>query len=210
MRSRDAVIGGVLVLLSMVATAAQETPDGVGVVRSIDVSNARPILRAVEALRERYHVAITYEDPRYVYAQDIRNVDYVHKGSIASQVKAIVPRGGTIHFEYTEVNGKPREDITSLIGRLLVEHAAQGGPIFEVRQSTRSGGQEWNVVPSKARDEYGAFVDQPDILGARISVPKAMRSEAGLLAELLQQVRTETGYRIELGMVETIDTKRNC
>ena len=155
--------------------AAQESPDRVGVVRSIDVSNARPILRAVEALRERYHVAITYEDPRYVYAQDIRNVDYVHKGSIASRVKTIVPRGGTIHFEYTEVNGKPREDMASLIRRLLAEHAAQGGPIFEVRESTTSGGQEWNVVASKARDESGTFVGQPDILGARIYVPWGFR-----------------------------------
>jgi hypothetical protein len=93
--------------------------------------------------------------------------------------------------------------MASLIGRLLAEHAAQGGPIFEVRQSATSGGQEWNVVPSKARDEYGTFVAQPDILGAHISVPKAMRSEAGLLTELLQQVKTETGYRIELGIVES-------
>ena len=198
------VVGRVIlaILAATGAAAGQQTTGSEKIVRSIDVTNARPILRAVEALRERYHIAITYEDPRYAYAQDLQDISYIHKGALASGVKLIAPRGGIIHFEYAEVGGKPQEDVFSLIRRLLTDYAAQGGPVFDVHERTTPSGPEWNVIAVRARGANGAFSDQPDILGAPIFIPKAKRSIADMLVEMLQQLRTETGYRIVLGTTE--------
>jgi len=203
MRLSNVMFGSLLILSGSVTGTAHQSTGEAATVRAIDVSGARPVLRAVEALRERYQVAITYEEPRYVYAQDLEDISYIHKGPVPSGVKLIAPRGGTIHFRYAEMNGKPQEDMASLIQRLLMEHAAQGGPLFDVRERTMPKGIQWNVVALKARGSSGDFVDQPDILGVPIFIPKERRTEAEFLKEMLQQLRTETGYPVVLGTVET-------
>jgi len=58
-------------------------------------------------------------------------------------------------------------------------------------------------VEVKARGSSGDFVDQPDVLGAPISIPKARRSEAEFFTEMLQQLKAETGYDVRLGTVMT-------
>jgi len=175
MKVIDTICAGILLLASTLASTvtAQQIPGEAATVRTIDVGTARPVLRAIEALRERYHVPITYEEPRYVYAQDLQDISYVHKGPVPRGVNLVAPRAGTIHFQYAEVNGKPQEDITSLIRRLLTEYAAQGGPVFDVRERATPKGTQWNVIPVKARDTSGYFVDQPDILGAPIYIAEA-------------------------------------
>jgi hypothetical protein len=196
------------VVLSLAAnTAARQNAADSTTVRTIDVGTARPVLRAIEALRERYHVPITYEEPRYVYAQDLQDISYVHKGPVPAGVRLVAPRGGTIHFEYPEVSGKPQEGITVLIRRLVAGYAAQGGPVFDVRERSTAGGPEWNVVAVRARDKWGTFVDQPDILGALVSIPEAQRSASEFVTEILQQVRSVTGCEVrwssDVGHFET-------
>ena len=93
MKVIDTICAGILLLASTLASTvtAQQSPGEAATVRTIDVSTARPVLRAIEALRERYHVPITYEEPRYVYAQDIEDVSYIHRGSVPGGVKLIAP-----------------------------------------------------------------------------------------------------------------------
>jgi hypothetical protein len=58
-------------------------------------------------------------------------------------------------------------------------------------------------VPIKARSEQGTLVNQPDVLGASIFIPKARRSEADFLGEVLSQLSTATGYQAIMGTVQT-------
>jgi hypothetical protein len=208
MRPIIVALGGFLVVLALAATtAARQNAADSATVRTIDVGTARPVLRAIEALRERYHVPITYEEPRYVYAQDLQDISYVHKGPVPVGVRLVAPRGGTIHFEYAEVGGKPQEGMTALIRRLVSGYAARGGLGFDVRERSTPSGPEWNVVAVRARDKWGTFVNQPDILGALVSIPEAQRSAAEFITEILQQVRSETECEViwssDVGPFET-------
>lgn len=171
----------------------------------IDLNRGGPVADALGTLREKYHLAISYEDPVYACPCDLTDVTSVRDAHVGRTggPKLIVPQREKLHFEYAELNGRPQEDVTPLLRRMLGEFAAHGGPVFDVRERALPKGTEWNVVPLKARDNSGSFVDQPDILGAPIFIPKARSTQGQFLEGMLQQLRTETGYRVVLGTVET-------
>ena len=85
-----------------------------------------------------------------VYPEEARSEDHRAQEQAAS-------------FEYLEVDGKPQEDVTSLIRPLLAEYSAKGGEVFDVQERKTANGSEWNVIPLKARSNLGSFSDQPDI-----------------------------------------------
>jgi hypothetical protein len=202
MRRSGAALAGFLAVRALVPVGALSA-QAIGVAATtkvIDVYRGAPVKDALDILRQRYHLAITYESPLYACACDLADMTSPRRTPGA---KVTVLKLRQLHFEYAELNGEPQEAVTSLIRRLLGEHAAQGGPVFDVRERTTPQGTEWNVVPLKARGSSGALVDQPDILGTLIFIPKARRSEGEFLNEMLQQLRTETGYRVDLGTVQT-------
>ena len=204
MKPRGLIVVGLLAvsMTAMDANGRQE-PGQAAAAKTIEVGTARPILRAIETLRERYHLSITYEEPRYVHPHDLQDISYIHKGPIPIGAKLIAPRNRAIHFQYQEINGEPQEEVTLLLRRLLTEFAAQGGPVFEVRERSLGEATQWNVVAVRARGSMGDWEDQPDILGTPIFIPKAERSQGEFLGEILQQLRMATGYRVTLGQVDT-------
>ena len=70
------------------------------------VDDPRPMAAALEELTRRYGTIITYEDPRYLYAADIkdvtrevsRNLDRFPPGQAP---KVLVPFGGRLDFKYS-------------------------------------------------------------------------------------------------------------
>jgi hypothetical protein len=74
--------------------------------------------------------------------------------------RLVVPKRSAFHFQYVVENGKPQEDITTLIRRMLAEYAQQGGPVFDVQERSAGGRKEWNVIPVSARGKDGSFVAQ--------------------------------------------------
>ena len=164
--------------------------------RVIDDPGGVPIRGAVKALREKYDLPITYEGPVYACTCDLVDMTNVRK---TPGPRIIVPRSRPFHFEYAEVNGNPQEEITALLQRLVNEFAAQGGQVFDVRERVLPKGRQWNVVAKRARGASGGLVDQPDILGTPIFVPKARRNENEFLAEIVQQLTIVTGYQVRFG-----------
>lgn len=202
MRLNGATLASFLIGASLLSAPTSRAQDSAPAPASqvVDLYRGAPILGAVEALRQKYNLAITYEDPVYACPCDLVDVSNIRKTPGPS---LILPKREHIHFEFTEIDGKPQEDTTTLIRRLLAEQAAQGGSVFEVRERAMPSGTEWNVVPVRARDRSGSLVSQPDILGAPIFIPRARSTELQFLMEMLQQLRTETGYRVDLGSVQT-------
>jgi putative peptidoglycan binding protein len=162
----------------------------------MDDYGGAPIRGAVKALREKYNLPITYEGPLYACPCDLVDMTNLRK---TPGPRIIVPRSRSFHFEYAEVNGKPQEETAQLLKRLVDEFAAQGGQVFEVRERVLPTGIQWNVVAKRARGSLGDFVDQPDILGAPIFIPKARRNEDEFLTEIVQQLSTVTGYQVRFG-----------
>ena len=104
-------------------------------------------------------------------------------------------------FQYATLNGKPQEDITALLRRLLNQYSTEGGAVFDVRERTPpGGGTEWNVIPVKAKDYSGKFAGQPDVLGTLINLPKGPQTVMYMVAEIKHQL-IAAGYQVKVGDV---------
>ncbi len=167
--------------------------------QTIDVTAARPVARAMDAIEKRYGVLIDYVDPRYAAPQDMQIVR-LFDGRRVKRPYAI-PRVQTISLRYAQVANCPKRipyiscnfatigrapitawpqgGITALIQRVLGKFASEGGQIFLVQKIQMSYGPRWEVYPEEARDHSGRFVYQPDILGTSVFVPAPPRVPVG-------------------------------
>src|SRR5215472_8515450 len=150
---------------------------------------------AVKALREKYNLPITYEGPMYTCPCDLVDMTRMRE---KTGPKIIVPRARSFHFEYTEINGKPQEEITALLQRLVTEFASQGGRFLMC-------GNELSRRETMERDreagpqQLGSFGRSARHLGTPIFISKARRNEGEFLAEITQQLSTVTGSQVRFG-----------
>jgi len=90
---------------------------------TLSISASRPIANAVETLERKYGWVITYEDPEYQNLSDFKDVTAAVRPAASfsdtREERVIVPRGGMLNFKYSVTNGKPTEDVTHLLVRLL-------------------------------------------------------------------------------------------
>ncbi len=182
------------------AVVAAQTNNGTSAVERIDDDTGGCGLGYVfEELEKRYGFGITLEEPALVSAEDLREF-HIPANSRGPARMVWAPRLRPFHFQYTTVNGKPQEDTTSLIRRLLSVYAAQGGPVYDVRERMTPNGPLWSVVPIKVRNWSGKFADAPDVLGTPISIPKANRGFTASIVEICKQLQL-AGYQILPGSV---------
>ena len=119
-------------------------------------------------------------------------------------VRVIIPRGGSFQFQYAVKDGKPQEDIKSLLQRMLAEHAAQGGPVFNVQERAvdrQKNGMEWHVVPVRFRNAGGQFVDQPTLLDNIITLQQGKRRILDIIEDMCQQLSQMSGRRVGIGSI---------
>jgi len=120
----------------------------------LDVYDSRPMAEAVIALGEQLQCPITYEDPPFEFAGDLRPV---YPGSTMP-----VPKGGRISFSYQKT-----DDTLGVITQLLALHSAVGNAgDFSVIQT----GDIYNVIPVRYKNKVGKPVDHHSILDTRISI----------------------------------------
>jgi hypothetical protein len=121
---------------------------------ALEVDAPRPMAEAVIALSEQLHRAITYEDPPFEFAGDLRPV---FTGSTMP-----VPNGGQISFSYQKT-----VNTLGIISQLLAQHYATGNAgEFIVVQTN----DIYNVIPVRYRNKEAKLVEHHSILDTRISL----------------------------------------
>jgi hypothetical protein len=117
---------------------------------TLQVDDPRPLEAAVLSLIKRYPVAITYEDPRYEYSDDIEDTTArVLKNPSASSARVLVPRGGVLQadIEISPDSGQP----------VSIAAAVQG--IVNAKNVIPRGG---NSGFTRARTLFISFQRQPE------------------------------------------------
>jgi hypothetical protein len=199
--------------------------------RTIDVTGGEPVVKAIDVIEQRYGVPIDYTGPIYASTQDTQFMYSIHGKSL--NPPALVPRIRTISVQYEEVNESPKgisylsckvqslvcnpvgvwpkRGIAALIRKVLNNLAANGGQVFTVRKVWKTKGPwyevgpRWEVYPVKARNASGAFVSQPDFLGAIMHIPTARRTLYQMLDLIAQQLTRRWGLKFFVGFTRPWD-----
>lgn len=172
------VLGAALIgSLSMVVRAQTVTEQGKTV--SLAVDDPRPVAEAVLTLVKEYGYQITYEDPPYVYQDDLK--DRYVKG-----FKDRIPAGGALSVSVTPSSGMSTSaDMAGLLQKLLQAHTvADRGGHFRLVQND----QVFHVLPFEVKDHNGNWGSQTSILDAAISLPNKERTGMAMLEDICAAV----------------------
>jgi hypothetical protein len=167
---------------------------------TIDVSDPRPLARAIYTLEQRYGWVITYEDPPYVYVGDIADVtplvanDY---GSRPSRPRVLIPAGGSFAFTYTVLDGaNPAPDERALLeGLLAAYHSGARPSAFDL---TRTGAV-FHVTPSMSRNVAGNVETRASILNTAISLAAEDRTALAMVVAIANEVGRSVGVDVVPG-----------
>lgn len=156
----------------------------------------RPLGAAVLALVRELGLNVSYEDPRYEFAGDLKDVAALyHKGYATappgSKPQMLVPRGGRFIVNFPE-----SEDTGAILERVLAA-AAHSVPAIRFRIERTEAA--WHVVPVGSRDARGTFVARPAILDARISLPDQERTAQQAIDAILAAVSAANHVHVDPG-----------
>jgi hypothetical protein len=161
----------------------------------LSVNDARPMGQAVLSLIRSYPVTITYEDPRYEYAGDLRDITRQVSKTRHPQVRTIVPSGGALQATYdvSQDSGEP-VDMAGAIQKVIdANNLARHGGHFEVLQS----GETFHVVPTEVRDGKGRWIPQHSVLDTPITFSSGgERDGFDLIEAILQEVSVASAQKI--------------
>jgi hypothetical protein len=166
--------------------------------KSLNVTDSRPVEAAILSLITNYPTIVTYEDPRYEFSGDIRDVtDVVRKERGENRSGVLVPRGGPLNANYVVYESASAADnvagaLNSIVGTKNLD--AVGG-----RFAIERRGDAFHVVPTAVRDRNGAWVQQTSILDTPITIGSGPVDGNALIEAILQKVREAGGANI-LGM----------
>jgi hypothetical protein len=180
--------------------------------QSILLDNPRPLAEALETLKTRHRRAITYEDPRYLYADDIKDITLEVRKDLArfppgQAPRVLIPLGGRIDFEYdvSAATGDP-EDWDALLDELLESHAAAGrGARFRVERS----GDVYHVIPAQIRNTSGQWVKTASILDAYITVPEQEFTKLAAVEAVVQAVNEAMDVRLSVAVASRAVSARH-
>jgi len=131
---------------------------------TVTIDDPRPIDRALEFLQSKYGYVVTYEDPRYQYGDDLKDVSR----EATARVRTLVPVGGAVSISVPD-NVSDTRTLGSVVHQLLQSHAAlQTGGHFRVLEE----GGVLHVVPAEVRDHNGNWQPQVPVLDLAITIPK--------------------------------------
>lgn len=171
----------------------------------ITADTGRPVAEAIQLLQSRHPgVVITYEDPRYSFANDLEDVTQqvrrdLHLFPSGRAPKVIVPAGSPLQFDYvvSAETGDPLDWKDSL-DRIVATFQAGGyGGRFGVVQVADT----YHVVPVEVRNANGEWVAQQSVLDAAITLNQKDVSGFELLSAITDDVIRLTGERVTIGTI---------
>jgi hypothetical protein len=163
---------------------------------SISVDEGRPLKAVVMELEQRFGWIVTYEDPAYLFAPEIKDVRHLRNDG--KDLPLLAPRGGPFTFSYTlpratQTTPPPQE---AMLGALLDQYHRTGYPgRFRLVRT----GVVYHVVPTMARDEAGVFRPYGSILDRRISLPDREVDGMEMLELIKAAVRRGGDERLLVG-----------
>jgi len=159
---------------------------------AVFVDDPRPLSAAVLSLIQRYPITITYEDPRYEFAGDIRDVTNQVRKNPGRRV--LGPSGGVLEASYqvSRDTGNP-VSVADTIQRIVeAKNLNPVGGRFNLYPSR----DVFHIVPTEIRDSNGVWIEQQSIFSAPITFASEQSNGYELIEAILKQVSAASGQEI--------------
>lgn len=176
-------------------SAVQQKPNR----QAISVDGFRPLLEVVKVLEQRYHVAITYEDPSYLDPSELVDItDRLPGGHPPNGVRTFVPRGGPFSFEYFVTPPSSSGQLKGVLTALLRSYQSTPYP-HNFRLLETDG--VYNIVPVGRRNKNGTEEAYEAILSSDVPFLQhgAPRSAYEALEDLAKAVQRSRGVMVLVG-----------
>jgi hypothetical protein len=180
----------------------------IGNVVRINADGERPLLRALEALQQKYGWIVDYEEPQY-------SADGAGAGSAASlrSRRHADARDGARHAFSVEYNVGPTPDsppdeksvLTTVVDAYNDDNSAAPFELRNENDSERAGGKQqerrFDLVGMNVRDDRDETQRQP-ILDRPIILAKRSRSAERTMALICQRVSERSGIAVSVGAID--------
>jgi hypothetical protein len=178
--------------------------------KTVEVTDPRPVAKAIEQLEAIYGVPITYDDPVTVHESQLQDVTEQVQRTPNPSHRVIVQRESTLSFSYKPLffgssSGSGQQQtpngieakVADALSSVLDGYANAGGPVtFTV---TKEDGI-FHVVPANFLNKDGKLQQMTPILDTKITILPKQRSRISLLQEICQALTEETGIQVDEGV----------
>jgi hypothetical protein len=163
------------------------------------VNSGRPVADAVIQLIKRHPVVVTYEDPRFRFAGDLKDVTEEIRNPLAPRTagpRIRVPVGGHLQVRYgvSADTNKPVNLGETLESLVQAKAALPAGGRFRVEQS----GNVFHVIASQERDESGRWVEHASVLEVPITLAGQELGGFEMVRVILDEVSAKNGVKFEM------------
>jgi hypothetical protein len=203
MLSPVGMTSGLLLLPALVLSCVAAYAD------SVTITDPRPVAKAIEQIESRYGWPATYEDPPYVHESQMLDVTAVVRSgrqeadTAGASNRVLIPRGGTVSFEYDEkpsVLGLNPPSLATLnaLTHLLKSYSGSvdGLEMFRVIQS----GKAFHVVPTRYVNPLGQPAEIKPLLDVPVTIsPGDRKTAATLINDVCVSLSVTTGQTVVLG-----------
>ena len=190
------ILSASLALVLLPGTVRAAAPDAT---MKLTADAARPLGAAAEGVQQRYGIAVTYEDPIWVYSGDLKASP--HKVESVKGVAGkplIIPAGSRYEVELIPSATAPLLTPMAVLDAVLQQHEATGQPgRFRVQQD----GQVYHLIPDQVKNTKGQWTVAMPILDTPITLASATRDGATTLRLICDEVSASTGQKILIGLV---------
>jgi hypothetical protein len=177
--------------------------------KTIEVTDPRPVAKAIEQLEVIYGLPITYEDPITVNERLLEDVTEQVQRTPDPSHRVIGQKWGTISFTYKlsssgqSLGGRTEQTrndldtaVSDAISSVLDGYANSGGPVtFTVTEEDGI----FHVVPIDYLNQDGKREQMTPILDTRITILPKQRTRISLFQEICESLSKTTGIHIGEG-----------
>jgi hypothetical protein len=178
-------------------TAGAET----GPVARIVVDDGSPVYRVVRELERRYGWYMTYEDPPFQHASELRDVTHPeYRRTHPNEAPALLPRTRHFEFAYSTPEDGTAPNLRDTLDVLYRSYNTSGNPgVF----ADDHIGAFVHIHPLRVLRPDGTVSAHQSVMATPVSFPNQQRTAYDTLLILLSQVSEKSGQNISLGNIST-------
>lgn len=184
-------------LLSYASAVSARNPEAGRIDRLGDqavliVDAPRPVDSAAITLAQEFGIAVSVEDPPYVFRDDIQDVTAAVSRAPNPSRRVLIPKGGRLEVRFTLSSDGLPQDLPDLLRDIVAAANARLPFAYRVDED----GTRFTLVPTRTRDALGQVMQVTPLMDRRVTIPAGKRSIAATATLMADALSAQTGLRV--------------